>query len=105
MDPRLKMGYEWLNAPQQLGLGRVVMSFALEASDISSETMKICLKRHAAQDWGDLDPADAKMNDRAADPNHPNTILSNYNLEDGRRIWIQTEWDRSVTTIMFPEDR
>ena len=105
MDSRLKMGYTWCNPPQQLGLGRVVISFALEASDISNETIKTCLKRHAAKDWGDLDPADSKMNDNAANPNHPSTILSSYNLEDGRRIWIQTEWDRSVTTIMFPEDR
>ena len=31
-------------------------------------------------------------------------LLSEYKLPDGRRIWIITEWDRSATTLLFPED-
>ena len=31
-------------------------------------------------------------------------LLSEYKLPDDRRIWIITEWDRSATTLLFPED-
>lgn len=27
-----------------------------------------------------------------------------YNKETNEKIWIITEWDRSVTTILFPSD-
>jgi len=31
-------------------------------------------------------------------------VFSAYELRDGTRIWIITEADRSVTTILFPEE-
>ena len=31
-------------------------------------------------------------------------VLSAYGLRDGTRIWIITEADRSVTTILLPEE-
>jgi hypothetical protein len=31
-------------------------------------------------------------------------ILSAYELETGVKVWLITEWDRSATTIMLPEE-
>jgi len=31
-------------------------------------------------------------------------ILSTYTLDDGTRLWIITEADRSATTILLPEE-
>jgi len=31
-------------------------------------------------------------------------VFSAYELRDGTRIWIITEADRSVTTILLPEE-
>jgi hypothetical protein len=31
-------------------------------------------------------------------------VFSAYELRDGTRIWIFTEADRSVTTILLPEE-
>jgi hypothetical protein len=31
-------------------------------------------------------------------------LLSAYHLKDGTKIWIITEWDRSATTVLLPED-
>jgi hypothetical protein len=31
-------------------------------------------------------------------------LLSSYTARNGRRFWIITEWDRSVTTILLPEE-
>ncbi|MHB8636739.1 MAG: hypothetical protein ACYC96_09735 [Fimbriimonadaceae bacterium] len=60
------------------------------------------LKRHAARDWGDLDSDDRAANDAAIDSD--GRILSAYVSRDGTRFWIITEWDRSSTTILLPED-
>jgi hypothetical protein len=57
--------------------------------------------RHAQGDWGNLDPEDARRNDDALE--HGDRILSAYGT-GSRRFWIITEADRSVTTILLPED-
>jgi hypothetical protein len=31
-------------------------------------------------------------------------LLSAYHLRDGVKIWVITEWDRSVTTALLPEE-
>jgi hypothetical protein len=31
-------------------------------------------------------------------------ILSAYNLETDVKVWIITEWDRSATTVLLPEE-
>ena len=31
-------------------------------------------------------------------------LFSAYYMNDGRKIWIITEWDRSVTTVLLPSD-
>lgn len=59
------------------------------------------LGRHSVGDWGDLDPEDTATNNNAL--RHGGRLLSAYNLPDCR-LWIITEADRSVTTMLFPED-
>jgi len=58
--------------------------------------------RHLAGDWGDVDAADAAANDRAVQVGE--RIISAYQLDDGSKIWIITEADRSATTILLPSD-
>ncbi len=60
------------------------------------------LSRHLTGDWGDIDTEDAKTNDEAV--KHQNRILSSYPVGKDKKVWIITEWDRSVTTILLPED-
>jgi hypothetical protein len=31
-------------------------------------------------------------------------VLSSYPLPTGQKIWIITEWDRSATTVLLPDD-
>lgn len=60
--------------------------------------------RYKMYDWGDSDRNDQEENDQAilkAD----RRILASYTLNSlNKEIWIITEWDRSVTTLLFPED-
>lgn len=59
------------------------------------------LRRHVRGDWGDVPPEDALANDRAA--NEGSRILSSYEIA-GRKVWLITEADRSVTTLLFPSE-
>jgi RNA polymerase subunit RPABC4/transcription elongation factor Spt4 len=60
-----------------------------------------CLERHANQDWGDVCEEDKKTNDNAV--LRGGRVLSSYELR-GDKLWILTEADRSVTTLMTPNE-
>lgn len=60
------------------------------------------LTRHINGDWGNLCEEDKKANDNALITQ--DRLLSKYNYKDGTSIYIITEWDRSVTTILFPSE-
>lgn len=60
------------------------------------------LSRHITGDWGDVDREDSAANDRAVQEG--TRLLSSYTLPDDTRIWIITEADRSVTTLLLPDD-
>jgi hypothetical protein len=59
------------------------------------------LARHATGDWGDLCAFDRRQNEIALRDGY--RVLSSYPV--GREcVWIITEADRSVTTILLPEE-
>lgn len=64
------------------------------------------LMRHQSGDWGDLDAEDTELNDdaAAAEGDDRGRILSAYELAEGHKVWIITEWDRSVTTLLLPSE-
>lgn len=82
--------------------GRVVITPA--ASDLLEKHKKNPLEfieRHVNKDWGDVSEADGEENDFSVD--NQLRIMSVYRIE-GEKIYIITEADRSVTTILLPED-
>lgn len=87
----------------RLPLGQLVATpgavAALAAADVS--VFKL-LNRHTRGDWGDLSSEDLALNDLAAITGQ--RVLSSYLLGNGQKVWIITEWDRSVTTVLQPED-
>ena len=66
------------------------------------EDVLASLKRHARRDWGDCDPEDAAENDLSLQEGF--RLLSVYQDRNGEKFWIITEADRSVTTVLLPED-
>lgn len=60
------------------------------------------LARHSQCDWGDIDPEDKGLNEQALIED--TRLLSVYKDGTGETFWIITEADRSVTTILMPED-
>lgn len=60
------------------------------------------LGRHTMGDWGELCEDDWKLNNESLVDDR--RILSAYQTRDGVKFWIITEWDRSVTTVLLPEE-
>jgi phosphoserine phosphatase len=75
---------------------------ALEAADRAGENLFLFFFRHAAGDWGDLSREDLLANAQAL--KEGTRLLSAYHLKNGTKIWIITEWDRSATTLLLPEE-
>lgn len=84
-------------------LGRVVFK-ANVVAQIDSIDLLYALERHKAGDWGDVDAHDAAINDLALQPGTEGRLLSVYHDANGTKFWIITEADRSVTTVLLPED-
>ena len=71
---------------------------ALTVGDLSQ-----ALLRHLSGDWGNLDCADWELNE-AALQHGANRLFSVYESEAGTKFYLITEWDRSVTTFLLPEE-
>lgn len=68
---------------------------------LNPQIINEALEQYLSGDWGDLCEEDALLNEEA--------LIHGYRLmgvyKDGyRTFWIITEWDRSYTTILLPED-
>ena len=61
------------------------------------------LRRHLHGDWGDLDDDDRRQND-AALKSGEDRLFSSYQVTRDLKLWIITEWDRSVTTLLLPSE-
>jgi len=69
---------------------------------ITHDDIIAALQRHVAGDWGDVCAEDKQSNDHAVAEG--TRILSAYRAANGTKFWIITEADRSVTTVLLPED-
>lgn len=82
-------------------LGQTVIT-PTAAKEVDASEVLAALRRHALGDWGELGAEDKRSNDSAVTTGA--RILSAYTSTAGRRFWIITEADRSVTTVLLPED-
>ena len=90
-------------SPPKLRLGQVVLTpGAVEALTISGQGAIEFLKRHVNSDWGDVDAEDWQANDLAMVQG--TRIISAYRTAAGDKLWIITEADRSVTTLLLPSE-
>jgi hypothetical protein len=74
----------------------------MAAAGIRPDTL---VDRHMQGDWGAVCKEDAVQNELAL--THGMRLMSVYNLGPDagcKTVWIITEWDRSVTTILRPGD-
>jgi len=64
------------------------------------------LARYTEGDWGELSTGDKAQNDAAIADTDGGRILAAYENKKhpAWKIWIITESDRSVTTVLFPDE-
>jgi hypothetical protein len=85
-----------------LPLGRIVATpGALKLLLETGEDPVCYLSHHASGDWGDLDEYDRRENELSL--RNGWRLVSSYPIGE-RCIWVITEADRSVTTILLPEE-
>ena len=86
--PMFDLGFTFISASAQQGL--------------HPEDVQKALNRHHRGDWGDVDPEDWQANQSALVEGL--RLLSVYHDRDRVKFYIITEADRSITTVLLPED-
>lgn len=89
------------SGPLTVPLGRTVATPAALAA-VSPLDIAAALRRHASGDWDEVDPDDRAANDDALQSG--GRLLSVYQSATGVTFWVLTEADRSVTTVLLPDD-
>lgn len=82
-------------------LGQVVITPAAAAA-LAQPDVVAAVRRHISGDWGEVDDDDRRANDAAL--RDGTRLLSAYTSAGGTRFWVITEADRSVTTVLLPDD-
>ncbi len=82
-------------------LGQLVAT-SHAASRLSPDEVALAIGRHASGDWGEVCEEDLASNEVALVQGL--RLLSVYTTSSGIKFWITTEWDRSITTVLLPED-
>ena len=75
---------------------------ALRALEEAEQHPLALLIRHVTGDWGDLCEEDIAENELSVERGL--RVFSSYKLETDVKVWVITEWDRSATTILLPEE-
>ena len=92
-----------MSRPARFPLGATVATpGALAALQAAGQTPASLLARHVAGDWGEVPVEDAAQNELSIAQGW--RILSAYTLTTGEKIWVITEADRSVTTVLLPDE-
>ena len=88
---------------KKFNLGRLVATpGALAAIEASGDSLLTYLSRHESGVWGEVDEHDRKENELSLE--HGLRLMSVYSLSTRVKIWIITEADRSVTTLLLPSE-
>lgn len=94
--------HAWLNrGVLNLPLGRTVVTPGV-LEQLDEVDVARAIRRHAVGDWGDMHREDWQQNDAAFEEGQ--RILSQHHDPAGKRFWVITESDRSVTTVLLPEE-
>lgn len=60
------------------------------------------LRRHQAGDWGNVEPTETELNDLAL--TEGGLLHSIYQLDPDAQVWVITEAQRHITTVLLPEE-
>lgn len=87
--------------PGQIVMTRGVNDLVADSEEFAKH-VQLSLKRHLSGDWGELCDDDRVANEEALQSGE--RLFSAYKKDDLPVIWIITEWDRSMTTALLPDE-
>ena len=88
---------------KRFALGEIVSTRgAIDALEKAGESPLQFLLRHAVGDWGEVGEEDWQANDEALETGE--RLLSAYTTATNEKLWIITERDRSVSTLLLPDE-
>jgi len=90
-----------IDAGPKLSLGEVILTPGA-AAKLPPEDVTAALRRHARGDWGDISLEEKQLNDVRAEKAGP--VASIFTSSNGTKFFVLTEPDRSVTTVLLPEE-
>jgi hypothetical protein len=90
-------------------LGQLVATpGAITALADAGQTPGHFLSLHESGSWGDLCAEDRAFNERAiaeeGNLEKQSRVFSTYRTRNNVKLYVITEWDRSVTTILLPDE-
>lgn len=99
--------------PSKFPLGRTTMTRGISDAICTDQHLAQhvinSMRRHAQGDWGDIDAEDHACNERAL--THGERLVSVYRLPEpcqgnyiDLKVYVITERDRSVTTVLWPSE-
>ena len=84
-------------------LGQILITpGARDALAQSGQTSGQFLARNCACDWGEVSNATRDQNNQALVSG--DRLHSIYSTSNGAKLWVITEADRSVTTLLLPDE-
>lgn len=89
------------NPSARFRLGLITVT-ANALDNLSQDDILAAIQRHQAGDWGEVCDDDRKENELSLEKGF--RLLSVYRSAAGLPFWLITEADRSITTVLMPED-
>jgi len=89
------------SSPPKFLLGQIVAT-PNALNKIPNDEILNALARHVRGDWGTMDAEDLDANEQSLLKG--GRLFSSYLSIQNVKFWIITEWNRSVTTVLLPED-
>lgn len=87
-----------------LKLGDIVMTCGVDAlvkeEKLSRFDVLAILQKHTRGDWGES--RDKELNDQAMQ--NDDDLCMGVHTVKGIKLWVITEWNRSVTTVLLPDE-
>jgi hypothetical protein len=82
-------------------IGRIVAT-PNALSRLTQDDILTAIRRHQSGEWGDLDEHDRDENELSLKEGF--RLFSVYHAVCGDKFYVITEADRSITTLLMPED-
>ena len=79
------------------------LNYAMSSNPTLTKQVQDAFRSYRRGNWGDTCAEDSVMNDMAAANPGTDRIFASYDTCEGR-IFIITEWDRSITTLLFANE-